>query len=228
MKLSSLMVCAALVAAPVYAGDVAAPKTDKDKVSYSIGHGLGTNLKGQGVAVNVDQLAKGVQDALGGAKPALTQVEMEKTMTDLRTRIMAEQQEKTKSLATKNKTEGDAFLAKNKSAPGVKTLASGLQYQVLKAGTGKMPKTTDKVRVNYRGTLLDGTEFDSSYSRGTPAEFPVNAVIPGWTEALQLMNEGSKWKLFIPANLAYGEQGAGGVIGPNAVLVFEVELLKVL
>lgn len=226
MKLLSLAVCAALAAAPVFADDV--PKTDKDKVSYTIGHGLGVNLKGQGVDVNVDQLAKGVKDGLGNAKPVMTSAEMEKTMTELRTRIMAAQQEKTKSVAAKNKTEGEAFLAKNKTAPGVKTLPSGLQYQVLKEGTGKLPKATDKVRVNYRGTLLDGTEFDSSYSRGTPAEFPVNGVIPGWTEALQLMKEGSKWKLFIPANLAYGEQGAGGVIGPNAVLVFEVELMKVL
>lgn len=227
MKLLSLMICAAFVATSVYADD-SALKTDKDKVSYSIGHGLGTNLKGQGVEVNIDQLAKGVKDALGNAKPMMSQADMEKTMTDLRTKMMAQQQEKTKTIGAKNKVEGEAFLAKNKSASGVKTLASGLQYKVIKDGTGKMPKATDKVSVNYRGTLLDGTEFDSSYSRGTPAEFPVNGVIPGWTEALQLMKEGAKWKLFIPASLAYGEQGAGGVIGPNAVLVFEVELLKVL
>ncbi len=148
-------------------------------------------------------------------------------MGDLRTKMMAQQQEKMKSLAAKNKAEGEAFLAKNKTAAGVKTLPSGLQYLVIKAGTGKTPKATDKVSVNYRGTLLDGKEFDSSYSRGTPATFPVSGVIPGWTEALQHMKEGAKWKLFIPASLAYGEQGAGGVIGPNAVLVFEVELLKV-
>ncbi len=227
MKVVSLVVLSTVFAVgQVYAED-AAPKTDKDKISYSIGFGMGSNLKNQGVDVDADKLSKGIKDGLSGAKPAMSQADMDKTMTDLRTKMMAEQQEKMKSLGAKNKADGEAFLAKNKTATGVKTLPSGLQYQVIKAGTGKMPKATDKVSVNYRGTLLDGKEFDSSYSRGTPASFPVNGVIPGWTEALQLMKEGAKWKLFIPSSLAYGEQGAGGVIGPNATLVFEVELLKV-
>ena len=227
MKVVSLVVLSTVFAmGQVYAED-AAPKTDKDKISYSIGFGMGSNLKNQGVDVDADKLSKGIKDGLSGAKPAMSQADMDKTMTDLRTKMMAEQQEKMKSLGAKNKADGQAFLAKNKTATGVKTLPSGLQYQVIKAGTGKMPKATDKVSVNYRGTLLDGKEFDSSYSRGTPASFPVNGVIPGWTEALQLMKEGAKWKLFIPSSLAYGEQGAGGVIGPNATLVFEVELLKV-
>ncbi len=227
MKVVSLVVLSTVFAlGQVYAED-AAPKTDKDKISYSIGFGMGSNLKNQGVDVDADKLSKGIKDGLTGAKPVMSQADMDKTMTDLRTKMMAQQQEKMKSVGAKNKADGEAFLAKNKTAAGVKTLPSGLQYQVIKAGTGKMPKATDKVSVNYRGTLLDGKEFDSSYSRGTPASFPVNGVIPGWTEALQLMKEGAKWKLFIPSSLAYGEQGAGGVIGPNATLLFEVELLKV-
>ncbi len=227
MKVVSLVVLSTVFAVGQVYADDAAPKADNDKVSYSIGFGMGNNLKTQGVDVDADKLSKGIKDALSGAKPMMSQADMDKTMTDLRTKMMAQQQDKMKSLGAKNKAEGEAFLAKNKTAPGVKTTASGLQYQVIKAGTGKTPKATDKVSVNYRGTLLDGKEFDSSYSRGTPASFPVNGVIPGWTEALQLMKEGAKWKLFIPANLAYGEQGAGGVIGPDAVLVFDVELLKV-
>lgn len=227
MKVVSLVVLSTVFAlGQVYAED-AAPKTDKDKISYSIGFGMGSNLKNQGVDVDADKLSKGIKDGLTGAKPVMSPADMDKTMTDLRTKMMAQQQEKMKSVGAKNKADGEAFLAKNKTAAGVKTLPSGLQYQVIKAGTGKMPKATDKVSVNYRGTLLDGKEFDSSYSRGTPASFPVNGVIPGWTEALQLMKEGAKWKLFIPSSLAYGEQGAGGVIGPNATLLFEVELLKV-
>lgn len=227
MKVVSLVVLSTVFAVGQVYADDAAPKTDKDKVSYSIGFGMGSNLKTQSVDINVDTLSKGIKDALSGAKPAMSSADMEKTMGDLRTKMMAQQQEKMKSIGAKNKADGEAFLAKNKTVSGVKTTASGLQYQEIKAGTGKMPKATDKVSVNYRGTLLDGKEFDSSYSRGTPASFPVTGVIPGWTEALQLMKEGAKWKLFIPAKLAYGEQGAGGVIGPNAVLVFEVELLKV-
>lgn len=227
MKVVSLVVLGtALVAGQVFADD-AALKTEKGKVSYSIGNGMGSNLKTQGVDVDVDMLAKGIKDALAGAKPMMSQADMQKTMTDLRTKMMAQQQEKMAAAGTKNKAEGEAFLAKNKKVAGVKTTASGLQYQEIKAGTGKTPKATDKVSVNYRGTLLDGTEFDSSYKRGTPASFPVTGVIPGWTEALQLMKEGGKWKLFVPSTLAYGPQGAGGVIGPDAMLIFEVELLKV-
>jgi FKBP-type peptidyl-prolyl cis-trans isomerase FklB len=227
MKVVSLVVLSTVFAVgQVYAED-AAPKADKGNVSYSIGFGMGSNLKTQGVEVDADKLSKGIKDALSGAKPEMSPADMDKTMTDLRTRMMAQQQEKMKAVGTKNKTDGEAYLANNKTVAGVKTLPSGLQYQVIKEGNGKTPKATDKVSVNYRGTLLDGKEFDSSYSRGTPANFPVNGVIPGWTEALQLMKEGAKWKLFIPASLAYGEQGAGGVIGPNATLLFEVELLKV-
>jgi len=140
---------------------------------------------------------------------------------------MTKQEEETKKLGEKNRKEGEAFLAANKKKEGVKTLASGLQYKVIKPGTGKKPKSTDTVTTHYRGTLIDGTEFDSSYNRGQPATFPVHGVIPGWTEALQLMEEGAKWQLFIPSKLGYGERGAGQAIGPNATLIFEVELVSV-
>jgi FKBP-type peptidyl-prolyl cis-trans isomerase FklB len=148
---------------------------------------------------------------------------MQETMAVFQKEMMAKQQE----VATKNKKEGEAFLVENKKKQGVKTLPSGLQYKVIKEGTGKKPKLGDTVTAHYWGTLIDGTEFDSSYKRGQPANFPVSGVIPGWTEALQLMGEGAKWQLFIPSNLAYGERGAGAGIGPNATLIFEIELISV-
>jgi len=148
---------------------------------------------------------------------------VQETMAIFQKDMMAKQQE----VAKKNKKEGEVFLDENKKKEGVKTLASGLQYKVLKEGTGKKPKLNDAVTVNYRGTLIDGTEFDSSYRRGQPASFPVSGVIPGWTEALPLMGEGAKWQLFVPSNLAYGERGAGAMIGPNATLIFEIELISV-
>ncbi len=198
-------------------------KDQKDKVSYIIGMDIGNNLKKQSMSVNPKILAKGIEDALAGAKPLLSQQEVQETMTAFQKEMMAKQVE----VAKKNKTEGEAFLAENKKKEGVKTLPSGLQYKVIKAGTGKKPKANDTVTVNYRGTLINGTEFDSSYKRGQPATFQVSGVIPGWTEALQLMEQGAKWQLFIPSNLAYGERGAGGVIGPNATLIFEVELISI-
>ena len=157
----------------------------------------------------------------------MTEQEMKETLAGLQKELMEKQAERAKLLAEKNKKEGEAFLAANKTKEGVKTLPDGLQYKVIKEGTGKTPKADDTVVTNYRGTLIDGTEFDSSYKRGQPATFPVKGVIPGWTEALQLMKEGSKWELFIPSNLAYGERGAGNAIGPNATLVFEIELISV-
>ena len=157
----------------------------------------------------------------------LSEEEMRTVMTAFQKEMAAKQAEMMKSQGEKNKKEGEAFLAENKKKEGVKTLASGLQYKVIKEGTGKTPKATDKVSTHYQGTLIDGTEFDSSYKRGEPATFPVNGVIPGWTEALQLMKVGSKWQLFVPSKLAYGEKGAGPIIGPNAVLIFTVELLAI-
>jgi len=199
-------------------------KNQKDKVSYIIGMDIGTNLKKQSIDIDSNILAKGVKDALAGTKPLLTEQEIQETMMAFQKDMMAKQEE----IGKKNKKEGETFLAENKKKEGVKTLPSGLQYKVIKAGTGKKPKLSDTVTAHYRGTLIDGTEFDSSYKRGQPATFPVSGgMIPGWTEALQLMEEGAKWQLFIPSNLAYGERGAGGVIGPNATLIFEVELISV-
>jgi FKBP-type peptidyl-prolyl cis-trans isomerase FklB len=202
-------------------------KTDKDKVSYSIGLDIGTNFKRQSVDLDAKALAAGIADGLSGGKPLLAEDEVQKVLAEFRQQMGAKAQQAAQQLAEKNQKEGEAFLAVNKKKKGVTTLASGLQYQVIKEGTGKIPKATDTVTTHYRGTLIDGTEFDSSYKRNEPASFPVNGVIKGWTEALQLMKVGSKWQLFIPASLAYGPQGAGQLIGPNATLIFEIELLSI-
>lgn len=217
----------ALLAGQAEANEKTALKTEKDKISYSIGLNIGGNLKRDAIEIDVEALSKGIKDALTGGKPLMTEKEVQETMTAFQKTMIAKQQEKMKSVGDKNKKEGEAFLAENKKKEGVKTTASGLQYKVIKEGTGKTPKSTDTVTVNYRGALIDGTEFDSSYKRNEPTSFPVNGVIPGWTEALQLMKTGSKYQLFIPSNLAYGERGAGGQIGPNATLIFEVELLSI-
>jgi len=198
-------------------------KSQKEKVSYIIGMNIGSDLKRQSVDIDTNILARGVNDGFSGGQPLLTEQEMRETMAAFQKEMMAKQEE----IGKKNKIEGEAFLAENKKKEGVKTLPSGLQYKVIKAGTGKKPKLTDTITAHYRGTLINGTEFDSSYRRGQPASFQVNGVVPGWTEALQLMEEGAKWQLFIPSNLAYGERGAGREIGPNAALIFEVELLSI-
>jgi FKBP-type peptidyl-prolyl cis-trans isomerase FklB len=202
-------------------------KNQKDKVSYSIGMAMAKDFKKQSIDIDPDILLKGIKDVLSGGKVLLTDQEMTETITALRKELMAKQQELLKKLAEKNKIEGEAFLAENKKKEGITTLPNGLQYKVIKAGSGKKPTLTDTVTMNYRGTLIDGTEFDSSYKRGQPATFPVKGLIPGWTEALQLMEVGSKWQLFIPPNLAYGERGAGRDIGPNATLIFEMELISI-
>jgi FKBP-type peptidyl-prolyl cis-trans isomerase FklB len=202
-------------------------KSQKDKVSYIIGTEIGKNFKKQSVDIDPDILTRGIKDAISGGKSLLTEQEIQETMTTFQREMMAKQEEVTKKLGEKNKKEGEVFLAENKKKEGVKTLPSGLEYKVVKAGTGKKPTLTDTVTTHYRGTLIDGTEFDSSYRRGQPVSFPVAGVIPGWTEALQLMEEGAKWQLFIPPNLAYGERGMGGVIGPNATLIFEIELISI-
>src|SRR4030043_683756 len=198
-------------------------KNQKDKVSYIIGMDIGNNLKKQLIDVDLNILTKGLKDAFTGAKSLLTEKEIQETMTAFQKEMMAKKEE----VAKQNKKDGEAFLAENKKKEGVKTLPSGLQYKVIKTGTGKKPKSTDTVTVHYRGTLINGTEFDSSYKRGQPVSFPVSGVIPGWTEALQLMGEGAKWQIFVPSNLAYGERGAGNQIGPNATLIFEVELISI-
>jgi FKBP-type peptidyl-prolyl cis-trans isomerase FklB len=222
------MMCAVLAASTAFAEEQQALKTQKEKLSYAIGIDMGTSLKKNAIDVDPDMLFKGIKDALSGGKQLMTEQELKETIQTAQKELMAKQQEKMKALAEKNKKEGEEFLAANKKKPGVKILPSGLQYKVITEGKGKTPKSTDTVTVNYRGTLIDGTEFDSSYKRNEPATFPVSGVIKGWTEALQLMKEGSKWQLFIPADLAYGERGTmGGPIGPNAVLIFEVELLSI-
>jgi FKBP-type peptidyl-prolyl cis-trans isomerase FklB len=202
-------------------------KTSKEKVSYTIGAQIGADMKRQAVDIDPDVLAKGVKDGFRGSKMLLTDQEMREAFTGLQRQMAAKQAEHMRVIGGKNKQEGAAFLAENNKKEGVKVTPSGLQYKIIKEGTGKMPKAEDTVTVNYRGTLIDGAEFDSSYKRGEPATFPVKGVIKGWTEALQLMKVGSKWQLFIPSDLAYGDRGAGRDIGPNSTLIFEVELLGV-
>ncbi len=222
-----------LIAVAVFALAPFAPAADpqlkdqKDKVSYSIGLDIGTTLKRQLIDVNQDLLSNGIKDGLSGKKPLLTDEEVKATMATFQKDMMTKQAATKKAAGEKNAAEGTKFLEENKKKEGVKTTASGLQYKVIKEGSGPSPKAVDAVKVNYRGTTIDGTEFDSSYKRGEPATFPVNRVITGWTEALQLMKVGSKYQLFIPPNLAYGERGAGSDIGPNSTLLFDVELLGI-
>jgi FKBP-type peptidyl-prolyl cis-trans isomerase FklB len=197
------------------------------KVSYIIGLDIGRNLANQGIDIEAQALSAGVADALNDAAPKFSDDEIQAIMTAFQTEMEAKQAKMQAAATEKNTSEGQAFLELNRHKAGVVTLASGLQYREVKAGTGKSPKATDKVTTHYKGTLLDGSVFDSSYDRGEPATFPVNGVIAGWTEALQLMKEGAVWELFIPSNLAYGARGAGGKIGPNATLVFTVELISV-
>jgi FKBP-type peptidyl-prolyl cis-trans isomerase FklB len=212
---------------PVKPADESAPKTVIEKVSYGIGLNIGKNFKKDGIEVDLELLVKGVKDALAGSKPLLSDAEIREAMTAIQKELQAKQADRAKNAGEKNKKEGEDFLAENKKKEGVKTTKSGLQYKVIKAGTGKTPKAADTVVTHYRGTLIDGTAFDSSYDRGEPATFPVGKVIKGWTEALQLMTVGSKWQLFIPSALAYGEDGAGDDIGPNSVLIFEIELVAI-
>jgi FKBP-type peptidyl-prolyl cis-trans isomerase FklB len=219
------MFCLAL-AAPLLADGTNQLATEKARVSYAIGMMTGHQWKQQDLDFDPDTYAQGIKDAMTGGTMLLTPEEAQQTIDAFKKEFTAKQQEKKTELAAKNKTDGDAFLAANKNQPGVQTLPDGLQYLVLTNGTGPMPSASDTVTVNYRGTLLDGTEFDSSYKRGQPASFPVGGVIPGWTEALQKMNTGSKWKLFIPSELAYKAQGNRN-IAPNSTLIFEVELLSV-
>ncbi len=195
----------------------------KEKISYIIGRDMASNLKKQGIDIEAAAFIKGMKEAMEGKPSALSQEEVQQAMMALQ-QGMAQTQD---ASGSENKKAGEDFLAENKNKQGVKTLPSGLQYQVLQEGSGKSPSKTDTVTTHYHGTLIDGTVFDSSYERNEPATFPVNGVIAGWTEALQMMKEGAKWRLFIPANLAYGAQGAGSDIGPHSTLIFDVELLSV-
>lgn len=202
-------------------------KTQKDSVSYGIGMNIGKDMKRQSIDVDPDLIAQGIKDAISGGKALMTEDQQRDVMTSFQKTLMAQREAKAKEAGEKNKKDGEAFLAANKTKDGVKTTASGLQYKVLKMGDGKKPQATDKVSVNYSGRLIDSTEFDSSYKRGQPTEYPVSGFIKGWIEALQMMPVGSKWELYIPSDLAYGERGNGQIIGPNATLIFELELLAI-
>jgi FKBP-type peptidyl-prolyl cis-trans isomerase len=202
--------------------------TQKEKFSYALGMSIEGSLKKQSVEVDLALISQGFKDAASGGKTLLTEEEAQTVLNEVQAQVRKQMQEKMQAAAPKNKTEGEAFLAANKDKEGVVTLPSGLQYKILNAGTGPKPTATDSVVCNYRGTLVNGTEFDSSYKRGQPATFGVGQVIKGWTEALQLMPVGSKWQLFIPSNLAYGERGEPrGGIEPNETLIFEVELISI-
>jgi FKBP-type peptidyl-prolyl cis-trans isomerase FklB len=206
---------------------VPALKTQKDKASYAIGLNIGKSLHRDTVDVDPNVLLRGLRDGLTGSKPLLTEDEIKSAMLALQDEVRQRQQVKMQQAGESNKKAGEAFLLANMTQKGVVVLPSGLQYKILQEGSGPKPTATDTVVCNYRGTLLDNTEFDSSYKRGQPATFQVGQVIRGWTEALQLMPVGSKWQLFIPPDLAYGPRGAGADIGPNATLIFEVELLSI-
>jgi len=202
-------------------------KTEKDKASYALGMNIGQGLKKQTDNLDPAIVQRGMKDALSGNKMLMTEDEAKSAWTTFQVSMRKKQEQEALQLADANKKEGDAFLAENKTKTGVVTLPSGLQYKILTEGTGPKPAATDSVVCNYKGTLLDGTEFDSSAKHGGPATFPVTGVIKGWTEALQLMAVGSKWELFVPADLAYGQRGAGAGIGPNSTLIFEVELVSI-
>jgi FKBP-type peptidyl-prolyl cis-trans isomerase FklB len=209
-------------------------KTEDDNVSYSLGFSMGSNLKENELNLNLDIFQEGIKDGFTGGKQILDEEEIKKTMMAFQQKMMAQKQaehmktmEERKKQGEANKEKGRKFLEENKTKEAIVSLKSGLQYKILKKGTGASPKATDTVKCHYKGTTIDGKEFDSSYKRGEPATFPLNTVIKGWTEGLQLMKEGGKWQFFIPSELAYGERGAGQDIGPNEVLIFEVELLGI-
>jgi len=202
-------------------------KTEMDKVSYIIGTQIGGNMKKAEVDINLELLMQGIKDTLEGKEPALGQAEMQKVYSVWQQSMREKQIAKQKKEAADNLAAGTAFLEANKTKEGVKVLPSGLQYKVITEGTGNTPTADDKVKTHYSGTLIDGTELDSSYKRNKPAEFPVKGVIKGWTEALQLMKEGAKWELYIPANIAYGERGKSPRIPPNSTLIFEIELIEI-
>lgn len=223
IKQASIFLLAAMFSVPVLATDAASLKTDKDKLSYTMGVQIGKNFKNTQIDVNVDAFINGLKDVLTNQKSALTDEQMQTAMQQLRQMAIKQRAAQMEQA----KKAGEKFLADNKKKKGVVTLPSGVQYKIIRAGTGKKPKLTDKITADYEGRLIDGKIFDSSYKRGEPATFPVNGVIKGWQEVLQLMKVGAKWEVYIPAELAYGERGAGRSIGPNEALVFDIELRKI-
>jgi FKBP-type peptidyl-prolyl cis-trans isomerase FklB len=223
IKLVLAVLSGVLLASQLSAEQTLTLKNQKEKISYIIGMDIGRNLKTQSADIDADILARGIKDAFAGGKPLLTEQEVSETMGAFQKELIAKQQ----ALAEKNKKEAEAFLAEDKKKEGIVTLPSGLGYKVIKPSVGRKPKLEDTVTVHYRATLIDGTEFSNSYRRGQPEILAVKEVIPGLTEALTLMQEGAKWLVFIPPSLAYGERGAGGQIGPNATLIFEIELISI-
>lgn len=228
MKKAFISIVLLALALPAFSEDqVAALKDSKQTNSYSIGMSLGNIWKAQELDVDLDVMRKGINDALTGSKTLLTETEARAALNAMQQEVRTRLETKRKAQGEINKTEGEAFLKANATNSGVVTLPSGLQYKIITEGTGAMPKSNDTVTVNYRGRLIDGTEFDSSFSRNQPATFALNRVIKGWTEGMQLMKTGAKWELYIPASLGYGETGSGMKIAPNATLIFEVELLAI-
>ena len=219
----------AAAAGPAAQAPAPAPtfKTQKEKTSYAIGMEMGKGVKSQGIDVDPSIVLQGLKDALSDAKPQMSEEELRQVITALQQEIRQKQMQIQEAAAAENKTKGDAFLAENAKKEGMVVLPDGLQYKILTAGQGKKPAETDTVLCNYKGTFVDGAEFDSSTRAGKPVPFEVKNVIPGFKEVLQLMPVGSKWQVFVPSNLAYGERGAGGVIGPNATLIFEIELVSI-
>jgi len=220
------IIIVALFFSTAIAGDQLDLNDENNKLSYSAGYQVGSDFKRQKTDINPDILLKGIQDALAKREPLMTSAEMRTTLAELQKQVVAVQDQQKKEQAVKNLEEGKAFLLENGKKEGIVTLPSGLEYKIIKQGSGKKPGENDSVTVHYKGWLINGVEFDSSYRRNKPATFPVNGVIAGWTEALQLMKEGAKWQLFIPSRLAYGERSTGR-IGPNSTLIFDVELLEV-
>lgn len=224
--IAHVLLAGSLSATFAFAEDKPDLKDARQRYSYAIGVDIGSSFKRQELDLDVKAVAAGLLDTVGG-KAALNETEVKAALDEFRTLMTEKMRAKEKVAGDKNKKDGETFLATNGKKEGVTTTKSGLQYKVIKSGNGKSPKATDTVKVHYHGTLIDGTVFDSSVERKEPAEFPVNRVIPGWTEALQLMKEGDKWQIVLPPEIAYGENGAGGKIGPNSVLVFDVELLSI-
>ncbi len=227
IKLITSVVMGMAMSASVFAADVPALSTDLDKLSYSVGIDLGKNLKRQGIEINPVVMAKGIEDGMSGGKLLLTEQQMKDTLSKFQKDLMAKHAAQFDKQASANKAKGEEFLSQNKAKPGVVTLASGLQYKIITQGKGTKPAKEDEVTVEYTGKLIDGTVFDSTSKSGKPATFKVSQVIPGWTEALQLMPAGSTWEVYVPANLAYGTRNVGGPIGPNETLVFNVHLISV-
>ena len=228
MKIHMTLACALFLSATAYAKPITSKSSSSEQVGYSFGYLMGRSNADSLKDLNLEAFIQGLREAAQGKDATLSDEEMARVLTQYKKQAEAQQLIELRKKAEENSKIGAAFLAENATKAGVQTTASGLQYQVLKAGTGKMPKISSKVKVDYEGRLIDGTVFDSSIARQHPAEFQVNQVIQGWTEGLQLMKEGSKYRFFIPANLAYGQIGSGDIIEPNSTLIFDVELLAVL